>query len=81
MFSYGRFVHEAFDTSVLMLLQTCFESTSSLADVHLSTGALYFEDNVCLLLHREGILDLSEERTKGGSGLEHHSDVEVLTPS
>ena len=78
MFSYGRFVHEAFDTSVLMLPQTCFESTSSLANVHFSAGARYFVD-VCLLLHREGVLDLSEERTEGGSGPEHHSDVEVLT--
>ena len=32
MFSYGRFVREAFEANVLMLL----ESTSSLADVHLS---------------------------------------------
>ena len=51
MFSYGRFVHEAFDASVLMLLQTCFKSTSGLADVHFSAGAQYFVDNVCLLLH------------------------------
>ena len=58
VFSYGRLVCEAFDVSVLMLLQTCFESTCSLADVHLSTGAQYFVDNVCLLLHREGVLDL-----------------------
>ena len=28
------------------------------------------------LLHREGVFDLSEE---GGSGLEHRSDVEILT--
>ena len=63
-----------------MLFQTCFESsyTCSLADVHLSAGAWHFVD-VCLLLHREGLFDLSEERTEGGSGLEHHSDVEVLT--
>ena len=79
VFSYGRFVHEAFDASVLMLLQTCFELTPSLVDVHLSAGAWYFVDNVHLLLHREGVLDLSEERTEGGSGLEHRSDVEVLT--
>ena len=79
MFSYGRLVREAFDTSVLMLLQMCFESTPSLADVYLSAGARYFVDNVHLLLHREGVLDLSEERTEGGSGLEHRSDVEVLT--
>ena len=76
VFSYGRFVLEAFDASVL---QTCFESMSSLADVHLSAGALYFIDNVCLLLHMEGVLDFSEERTEGGSGPEHRSDIEVFT--
>ena len=65
VFSYGRFV---FDASVLMLLQTCFESTSSLANVHFSAGAQYFVDNVWLLLHKEGVLDLSEE---GESGPEH----------
>ena len=81
VFSYGRFVREAFDASVLMLLQTCFEPTPSLADVHLSAGARYFVDNVRLLLHREGVLDLSEERTEGGSGPEHRFDVEVLTHS
>ena len=54
-----RLVREAFDTSVLMLLQMCFESTCSLADVHLSAGAWYFVDNICLLLRREGVLDLS----------------------
>ena len=58
---------------------TCFEPTPSLADVHLFTDARYFIDNVRLLLHREGILDLSEERTEGGSRPEHRSDVEVLT--
>ena len=79
VFSYGRLVHEAFDTSFLILFQTCFESTCRLADVHLSAGARYFTDNVCLLPHREGALDLSEERTEGGSRLEHRSDVEVLT--
>ena len=31
------------------------------------------------LLAWEEVLDLSEERTEGGSGLEHHYDVEVLT--
>ena len=71
VFSYGRFVCEAFDASVLMLPQMCFESTSSLADVHFSTGAQYFVDNVCLLLHREGVLDLSEERMESQSGPEH----------
>ena len=35
---YGRLVHETFDACVLMLFQTCFESTCSFADVHLSTG-------------------------------------------
>ena len=59
--------------------QTCFEPTSSLADVHLSAGVRHFVDKVCLLLHWEGVLDLSEERTDGGSGPEHCSDVEVLT--
>ena len=51
----------------------------SLPSVHLSTGAQYFVDNVRLLLHREGVLDPSEERTEGGSGSEHRSDVEVFT--
>ena len=31
------------------------------------------------LLAWEEVLDLSEERTEDGSGLEHHYDVEVLT--
>ena len=55
----------------------------SLADVHLSAGARHFVDGICLLLPGEGVFDLSEERTEGGSGLEHHSDVEVrsLTPA
>ena len=73
VFSYGRLVHEAFDTNVLMLLQMLFRSTCSLADVHLSAGARYSIDHICLLLHREG------ERMEGGSGPEHCSDVEVLT--
>ena len=38
----------------------------------------YFVD-VGLLLHKEGVLDLSEERTEGGYGPEHRSDVVVLT--
>ena len=78
VFSYGRLVREAFDTNVLMLLLTCFDSTCGLTDVHLPTGARYFVD-VCLLLHKEGVLDLSEERMEGGSKLEHCSDVEILT--
>ena len=78
VFSYGRFVHEAFDASVPMFLQTCIESTCSLPDVHLSSGARYFAD-VCLLLYREGVLDLSEERMEGACRPEHSSDVEVLT--
>ena len=41
VFGYGGFVREAFDASVLMLLQTCFEPTPSLADVHFSIGAWY----------------------------------------
>ena len=79
MFGYSRLVIEVFDACVLMLFHTCFESTCSLADVHLSACAWYFIDDVCLLLHREGVFDFSEERTEGGSGLEHRSDVEVLT--
>ena len=51
----------------------------SLADVHLSAGARHFVDDVYLLLSGKGVLDLSEERTESGSGLEHRSDVEVLT--
>ena len=47
----------------------------SLADAHLSASAQYFVDDVCLLLHREGVLDLSRE---GGPGPEHGTDVEVL---
>ena len=54
MFGYSRLVCEAFDVCVLMFLQMCFESICSLADVHLSAGAWYFVDDVCLLLHREG---------------------------
>ena len=64
VFSYGRLVREAFDTSVLMLLQTCFESSCSLADVHLSADAWYFVDNNCMLLHREGVLDLIVRRER-----------------
>ena len=51
----------------------------SLTDVYLSADPWHFIDNICLLLHREGIFDLSEERMEGGSGLEHHPDVQVLT--
>ena len=78
-FGYGRLVHEAFDAHVLMLLQTCSKLACSLADVHLSTGTRHFVHDVCLLLPGEEVLDLSEERMEGGSGLEHHSDVEVPT--
>ena len=78
MFSYGGLVSKAFDTTVLVLLEMCFKLTCSLANVHLSTGAWYFVD-VCLLLHREGVLDPSEEGMEGGSGPEHSSDIEVLT--
>ena len=60
VFSYGQLVHEDFDASVLMLLLTCFKSTCRFTVVHLSAGTLYFVDNVCLLLHRERVLDLSE---------------------
>ena len=56
MLTYGRFVHEAFDAYVLMLLQARFQSTLRLADVHLYAGARYFVDDVCLLGR-----DLSEE--------------------
>ena len=45
VFSYGFS-----DTSVLMLLHMCLESACSLVDVHLSAGARYFVDNICLLL-------------------------------
>ena len=64
MFGYGS---EGFDACVLMLFRMCFESTCSLAYVHLFTGAWHFVNDVCLLLHREGIFDISEERTEGGS--------------
>ena len=77
MFGYGRLDREAFDACVLMLLQTCFKLACSLTNVHLSTGAWHFVDDVCLLLLGEWILDLSEERTEDGSGLEHHSNVEA----
>ena len=79
MFADDRLICEASDACILVLFHMCFGSTCSLADVHLSAGAWHFVDNVCLLLHREGVFDLSEERTEGGSGLEHRSDVEVLT--
>ena len=62
-----------------MLLQKCSKLACSLANVYLSAGAWHFIDDVCLLLPEEGVLDLSEERTEGGSGLEHRSDVEVPT--
>ena len=78
VFGYGRLVHDAFDACVPMLLQTCSKQACSLTNVHLSTGAWHFVD-ICLLLPVEGILDLSEERTGGGSGLEHRSDVKVPT--
>ena len=80
MFGCSRLVHmhEAFDARVLMLLQTCSKLACSLTDVHLSVDAWHFIDDVCLLLPGEGVLDLSEKRTEGGSGLEHCSDVEVL---
>ena len=81
MFGYSRLVREASDASVHMLFQKCFESTCSLTDVYLSAGAWYFVDDVCLLLHREGVFDFSEERMEGGIRLEYSSDVEVLTPS
>ena len=61
VFGYGRFVSEAFDACVLMLLQMCFQLTLSPANVHLSTGAWYFVDDVYLLLCREGVLDLRKE--------------------
>ena len=73
------FVREAFDACVLMLLQTCSKPACSLADVHLSAGARHFVDDVCLLLPGVGVLDLSVERTEGGSGLKHRSDDEVST--
>ena len=48
-----------------------FQAGGSLADVDLSIGAWHFIDNVCLLLPGERVLDLCEERTEGGSGLEY----------
>ena len=65
-----KFVHEAFDARVLMLLQTCIKWMCSLANVHLSTGAWHFIDNVCLLLHREEVFDLNEERMEDRPGLD-----------
>ena len=62
-----------------MLLQACFKLMCSLADIQFSTGAWHFIDDVCLLLNREGVFDLSEERMDGGSGNEHCSDIQVLT--
>ena len=67
------FVKPLMHASTLILLQTSFKSTCDLADVHLSAGAWHFIDKICLLLHREGIFDLregvfdlSKERTEGG---------------
>ena len=56
VFCYGRLVCEAFDACVLTLLQMYFKPACSLADVHLSTGAWHFVDDVC-----SWVLDLSEE--------------------
>ena len=50
VFGYGRLVLEAFDARVLMLLRMCFKPMYSLANIHLSTGAWHFVDDVCLLL-------------------------------
>ena len=66
LFGYDRRICEAFDACVLMLIQTYFESTCNLANVHLSAGAWHFVDNACLFHHKEGVFDLSEERTDGG---------------
>ena len=51
MLGYGRVVHEAYAAYILMLLQKCFESMCSVADVHVHLSV----DNVCLLL-REGVI-------------------------
>ena len=56
-----------------------FPIDASSCQLHLSARGRYFVDGVCLLLPREGVLDLSEEQAEGGSRLEHRSDVEVLT--
>ena len=66
MFSYGRLVHEAFNTSILMLLQMCFELVHRLADVHLSAGARYF---ICLLLYKEESLTLVRREQSVGPDL------------
>ena len=50
----------------------------SLMYTFLQVVAWHFED-VCLLFRREGAFDFRKERTEGGSGLEHSSDVEVPT--
>ena len=64
--------------SVLTLLQTCFDVVSQ---IHLSADARNLVDNVCLLLHEEGVIDLSEVRTEGGSAPEHRSAVETTSRS
>ena len=69
MFGYGRLVREAFDACVLMLLQTCFKSACSLADVYLSAGAGHFVDDVFLLLPGEGSLTLVRRERREGPDL------------
>ena len=61
MFGYGRLVLEAFDACILM---TCFESTcySSLADVHLSTGAWHFVDDACFSMGTGSLTLVKRER-------------------
>ena len=51
---------------------------SSLADVHLSAGARYFIDNVCLVLYRQ-CLTLASSKQRVGPDLNQHSDVEIPT--
>ena len=55
MFGSARLVRETCNACVLMLLQTCCKLACSLADA----GAWHFVDDVCLLLHGDGVFDLS----------------------
>ena len=69
MFVYGRLVSEAFDAPVLMLIQTCLESTCFLANEHFTTGAWHFIDSVRLLLNREGSLTFVRREWRVGPDL------------
>ena len=63
---FSRLACEAFDACVLMLLQMCSKLTYSVANVNLSTGAWHSVDDVCLLLHSEGVMKGSEECSAKG---------------